>query len=98
MPFRYILKRGGVEHTVGYSLAMLALGMLVSMMVAVVISIQASERAVRESERRQCESLAADIQAYVVQPPRTPAGIEQLRAKRALYQTWGCPVPSEKER
>jgi hypothetical protein len=96
MPFRYILKRGGVEHPVGYSLAMLALGMLVAMMVAVVISVRASERAVRESERRQCESIGADIRAYEVTPPQTPAGAGQLAAKRDLYRTWGCPTPSEK--
>ncbi len=96
MPFRYILKRGGVEHPVGYSLAMLAAGMLVSMMVAVIISVRASEKAVRDSERRQCENLAAEIRGYEIEPPRTPAGAEQLRAKVNLYQAWGCPVPSEK--
>ena len=76
----------------GYSLLLAAAAMVVCMLAAVVISVQASERAVRESERKQCESVAADIKAYEDVPPATAAGKEQLRTKRALYQTWGCPA------
>ena len=97
MPFRYILKRTGAEHPVGYSLLMLAAAMIVCMMAAVVISTRASDRAIRESERRQCEDLAAEIRGYEDVAPTTPAGKEQLRAKRALYLTWDCPKPTEKE-
>lgn len=79
-----------------YSLATLAVGMLVSMMVAVVISVQASEKAVRDSEVRQCESVAADIRAYELTPPQTDVGRQQLKTKRDLYRAWGCPVPGEK--
>lgn len=95
MPFRYILKRGGVEHPVGYSLAMLALGMIVCMVAAVAISVRASERAVRESERRQCDSVMADVAAYRLVPPQTEAGRNQLRSKEQLIKAWGCPIPEE---
>lgn len=72
---------------------MLAAAMIVCMMAAVVISTRASDRAVRESERRQCEDLGAEIQGYQDVPPNTNAGREQLRAKRALYSAWECPAP-----
>ena len=97
MPFRYILKRTGAEHPVGYSLLMLAAAMIVCMMAAVIISTRASERAVRDSERRQCESVMADVIAYRAVPPTTPAGIEQLRSKERLLAAWGCPRPEEKD-
>lgn len=95
MPFRYMLKRGGVDHPVGYSLAMLALGMIVCMLAAVVISVRASERAVRDSERRQCESVMSDVEAYLQTPPQTEAGRNQLRTKQDLMRLWGCPIPRE---
>lgn len=96
-PFRHVLKRSGVEHPVGYSLAMLALGMIVCMLAAVTISVRASDRAIRESERKQCESVTSDVRAYEAVPPTTEAGKAQLRAKRELLVTWECPVPPDKE-
>ena len=93
MPFRYVLKRAGVDHPVGYSLAMLALGMIVCMMAAVVISVRASERAIRESERGQCETIQADVDAYREEPPTTKAGRNQLRSKEDRLRDLGCPIP-----
>lgn len=97
MPFRYFFKRAGVEHPIGYSLLLLAGAMIVCMMAAVVISTRASDRAVRESERRQCESVLSDILAYRAVPPTTEAGKNQLRTKEELYRVWGCPPPNEEE-
>lgn len=97
MPFRYILKRTGMEHPVGYSLAMLALGMIVCMMAAVTISVKASERSLRESERRQCDAVASDVRGYLEVPPTTPGGKNQLRTRIELLKSWGCPVPRKGE-
>lgn len=95
MPFRYVLKKAGTEHPVGYSLAMLALGMIICMMAAVAVSVRASDRAIRESERGQCETIQADVDAYREEPPTTKAGKNQLRAKLARLTELGCPKPKE---
>jgi hypothetical protein len=97
MPFRYVLKRAGVEHPVGYSLLLLAGGMIVCMLAAVTISIRASDKAIRDSERMQCESVAADIRAYREVPPSSDAGRAQLRSKENLFRLWDCPKPKEGE-
>ena len=98
MPFRYFFRRAGVEHPVGYSLLLLAAGMIVCMAAAVTISVRASDKAIRASERRQCESVAADLAAYREAPPQTEAGRAQLRSKENLFRAWGCPKPKEEER
>jgi hypothetical protein len=97
MPFRYFFRRAGVEHPVGYSLLLLAAGMIVCMLAAVAISVRASDKAIRDSERMQCESVAADIAAYQEAPPQTDAGRAQLRSKENLYRAWECPKPKEGE-
>jgi hypothetical protein len=97
MPFRNLFRQAGVRHPVGYSLLLAAGAMIVCMMAAVVISVRASDRAVRESERRQCESVLSDVVAYRLTPPVTEAGKNQLRSKEELLRLWGCPKPSEKE-
>jgi hypothetical protein len=90
-PFRYILRRGGVEHPVGYSLLLLAASMIICMLAAVTISVHASERAIRKSEIQQCESVQSDVNAYLETPPTTEAGKNQLRTKERLLEKWGCP-------
>ena len=97
MPFRYLFKKGGVDHPVGYSLLMLAGAMVVMMMAAVMISTEASDRAVRESERKQCESVTSDVHAFEVVPPVTQAGKAQLATKRELLIKWECPIPPDPE-
>lgn len=93
MPFRYLFRQAGVQHPVGYSILLLAAGMIVCMMAAVCISTRASDRAIRESQRAQCEAWQSDVDAYVEVPPVTRSGINQLRSKRELLQRFGCPVP-----
>lgn len=95
MPFRYSLRQAGSEHPIGYSLAMLAVGMIATMMAAVTISIQASDRALRQSELRQCESVASDVRTYLASSKLTEAGQNQLRAKQELLRIWGCPQSSK---
>ncbi len=94
--FRYKPTRGGEERPWGYPLVLLAVGMLVCMMAAVVISTRASDRAIREAERGQCDTIASDILAYQEVPPTTPAGWYQLRVKEARFKALGCPVPDGK--
>lgn len=74
-----------------------AAGTLASMMGAVAISVQASERAIRESERRQCSEIAAEVRGWQEQPPTTAAGQNQLRTKIELLRLWECPIPPEGE-
>jgi hypothetical protein len=97
MPFRRLFRQAGVKHPVGYSLILLAMSMAVFMVAAVAISVRASDRAIRESERKQCESVASDVRAYEAAPPATEAGKAQLQSKRELLRAWGCPRPTEKE-
>ena len=73
----------------------LAAAVIVCMLAAVCISVRASERAIRASERGQCESIQADVNAYLEEPPRTAAGLNQLRSKQARLRALGCPVPNE---
>jgi hypothetical protein len=94
-PFRYILKRGGVDHPVGYSLLLLAASMIVCMLAAVTISVRASDRAIRKSEIQQCESVQSDVDAYLATPPTTPAGWNQLRTKQRLLVKWECSHPDK---
>jgi hypothetical protein len=95
-PFRHILKRSGAEHPIGYSLLMLSAAMIVCMLTAVTISIRAGQQAIHQSERRQCESLWSDVQAYREVPPTTSTGRNQMRSKMELLKIWGCPDPPEK--
>jgi hypothetical protein len=97
MPFRNLYRNAGVRHPVGYSIFLASLAVVVCMMAAVVISVRASDRAVRESERRQCESVMSDVVAYRAAPPVTEAGKNQLASKEELLRVWGCPKPTEKE-
>ncbi len=80
-----------------YHLVLLAVASIFLMLTAVWISDRAAERAIRESERRQCESVMSDVLAYRAVPPTTEAGQAQLRSKEELLRIWGCPRPSEKE-
>lgn len=88
-PFRYMFKQAGVQHPVGYAVVL----MLFSMFITMAVSIKVSEHAIRESERGQCESIQADVDAYLAEPPITKSGWNQLRSKQARLKALGCPVP-----
>lgn len=103
MPFRYILKRGGVDHPIGYSLLLLAAGMFVSMMVAVIISVSASNRAIKQSQGQQAQQQKAARHAaclvIVTQdnvyhdpsaPPASEAGRNAADAWRNLRNVFQC--------
>lgn len=94
-PFRRVFAQAGVNHPVGYSIILLAASMIVCMLAAVTISIKASEHAIRESERGQCESIQADVDSYLEVPPTTKAGWNQLRSKQERLAVLGCPVPKD---
>lgn len=95
MPFRRFYAARGVEHPLVYSMATLALGMLVCMIIAVTISVQASNRAIRESEQGQCDTLQADVDAYTEAPPATKAGIRQMQSKMERLKQLQCPKGRE---
>jgi hypothetical protein len=88
-PFRYIFKQAGVQHPAAYSTLLVVLSMFVTM----AVSIKVSEHAIRSSERGQCESLQADVDAYLDEPPITASGWNQLRSKQARLKVLGCPAP-----
>jgi hypothetical protein len=97
MPVRYILKRGGVKHPVGYSLLLLALSMIVCMIASVTISLRGAERAVHNSEIKQCESLRSDVAAYRDSATLSETGRKQMESKERLLERWQCPNPPIKE-
>lgn len=68
-----------------YLVTSLALGMLLCTLAAVIISTRVSEHAIEVSERGQCESLAADLDAYREEPPTTKSGKHLVAAKQARY-------------
>lgn len=64
MPFRRFFERRGAAHPVAYSAATLALGVVVCMAITTVVSVQASDRAVRQSlaQERRAEARAAEVE------------------------------------
>lgn len=74
---------------------LLSAAVIVCMLAAVCISTRASDRAIRESQRSQCEAWQSDVDAYIEVPPITKAGINQLRSKQELLRRFGCPVPKD---
>jgi hypothetical protein len=71
MPFRQWFAKRGAKHPVAYSNALLAGGVLVSMTIAVVISIQASNRAIQQSIARE---RAATAKAEAMEQQRRAEG------------------------
>lgn len=74
---------------------LLSAAVIVCMLAAVCISVRASDRAIRKSERAQCESVQSDVDAYTEVPPQTRSGINQLRSKQELLRRLGCPKPKD---
>jgi len=91
MPFRRWFAHVGVKHPAAYSLATFALGMVMCMTIAVVISVQASNRAIRQSEMRACNALAAEIKVSQETPPASEAGRALYRARLDQYRIQHCP-------
>jgi hypothetical protein len=98
MPFRRYFANRGAPHPLAYSMLTLAAGMLVCMIIAVTISVQASNRAIRESEQGQCETLQADVDAYTEVPPSSPAGIRQMQSKMERLRQLQCPKGREEQK
>jgi hypothetical protein len=90
-PFRYIFKQAGVQHPAAYSVIIMVLSMFITMAVC----IKVTEHAIHVSERGQCQSLQADVDAYLDEPPITASGWNQLRSKQARLRQLGCPVPKD---
>jgi hypothetical protein len=88
-PFRQFFRQAGVQHPAAYSVIIMVLSMFITMAVC----IKVTEHAIRASERGQCESIQADVDAYLEEPPITASGWNQLRSKQARLRTLGCPVP-----
>lgn len=76
-------------------------GWLIAMLAAIVVGVIAfgmiyTSRLVKESERRDCDTLRSDIEAYQDLPPATRAGWNQWNSKTERYRQIGCtpPVPN----
>lgn len=101
MPLRRYFAARGVKHPGAYSNLVLALGVLACMAIAVGVSVQASNRAVRQglaqeraAEEKTKAATCLVIQrinnAYESEPPSTPAGREVAEAWRLLAPTFQC--------
>lgn len=86
MPFRKFFADRGANHPAAYSILTLVAGVLAAMIITMCVSVQASEKARRDGDRLLCAAIASDVQAYVETPPTTPAGVNQLRAKREFLR------------
>jgi type II secretory pathway pseudopilin PulG len=93
-PFRKILAARGVRHPAAYSIIIVMLGMLVSMTVAVVISVQASNRAIAhqeairqeqaaQSRAASCAFITTIRDAYLEDPPNPPT-----KTYKTITQAW----------
>jgi uncharacterized protein YejL (UPF0352 family) len=105
VPFRRFFAERGAKHPTAYSMALLALGGVVSMMIAVTISVQASNRAIAQNraqeQKAQLEARRAACQVIVTQAdvfdparggslPSTTAGRKAAGAWRSLAQQFQC--------
>lgn len=94
-PFRYMFKQAGVRHPVGYAIGLLAASVIVCMLATIAICTRITDHAIREAERRQCETIQADVDGYLEVPPVTRAGIKQLETKQERLKSLGCPVAKD---
>lgn len=106
MPFRRWFAARGVGHPAAYSMAVLALGVVVCMGVAVLISVQASDRAVRAERFARVEALDRERAAReearmatclvigrmidVYSDPSTPTGVAAREAWTDLGRIFHC--------
>lgn len=97
MPFRRMLEARGVRHPVAYSNAMLALGFIVCMAIAVTIPVQINNRSLarerQASERARlafCVVVDRMISTYEEIDPPTKGSREVTEAWRGLAVTFRC--------
>lgn len=74
-----------------YLVVALAVGMFLCTLAAIMISRSLADHAIEVSERGQCDSIAADLDAYREEPPTTKAGKHQVAAKLARFAALHCP-------
>lgn len=90
-----------MEHPVGYSILLAAAAMVVCMLAAVSISVNASDRAIRqnqeqeeaqrkESRRAACLVIVSQDDAYRDPAPITTAGRKAAAAWAQLRQAFQC--------
>jgi hypothetical protein len=105
-PFRRYFADRGSNHPVAYSILTLALGALACMAISVVISVTASNRAIRQNEaqeagdraraavaaerNRMAVCLLIDKMSAVYKDPSTPTGEAAGRAWRDLHVIFRC--------
>ena len=91
----------GREKRIGYLAAWLVIGVLASMSIAVIISVSASKRAVRESigreikaredaRRATCGVIRTILAGYTEAPPETATGRELAAAWKTLAVQFNC--------
>lgn len=70
-------------------------GWLIAMLAALVVAVMAfgmiyTSRMVAASERRDCDTLRSDIEAYQAEPPGSRVGWNQWNSKTQRYREIGC--------
>lgn len=101
MPFRRFFAERGSAHPAVYSMLTLAAGMIACMVIAVTISVSASNRAIRQNQQQEAEQrrAARDASCYLVRlqvkvfdenPPTTQTGRELAEAWREAARVYGC--------
>lgn len=99
MPLRKFFAQRGVSHPAAYSMAVLALGMIVCMTIAVGISVQASNRALRAEQAREraaderarhATCVVVDQMKEAYADPTTPTGVKAGKAWDSLGVIFQC--------
>ncbi len=82
----YRSKQRRHERHSGWLLLLAALTVVVTMAFTIIYT----RHVVANSERRDCDSIAADIRVYQETPPATPTGLNQWASKARRYAEMGC--------
>jgi hypothetical protein len=97
MPFRRWYAEHGAKHPTAYSMLTLAVGMLACMAIAVLISVQASDRAIerdrqsrQEARKASCLLINQINNAYKEDPPVSTAGKNVAEAWTRVARAFGC--------
>jgi len=81
------------ERRSGWLLALLAATLVIVVGLGAIYINRTAERYVEQSEQRDCETLAADIEAIESAGQLTEAGVRVTLARRGRYHQIGCEPP-----
>lgn len=90
MPLRRWFARRGARHPAAYSNAVLALGVLMCMIIAVTVSVQMAERSRERNRAATCLVIRSMIVVYSEPDPVTETGRNAAQAWTDLGVRFGC--------